>query len=79
MNSFDFLSGLVLAKSFLRHIDSLTKTIQAPYLTASEGQEVADLSCKTLGQVQNTEAFNHFWETVEILQREHGVDEACLP
>ena len=49
MNRFDFLFGLVFAESLLRHTDNLSKTLQAPYLTASEGQQVADLTCKTLG------------------------------
>ena len=79
MNKFDFLFGLVLAESLLRHTDNLSKTLQAPYLTASEGQQVADLTCRTLGRVRNTEAFNLFWEKVQVLQREYGVDEASLP
>ena len=35
MNRFNFLFGLVLAESLLRHTDNLSKTPQAPYLTYS--------------------------------------------
>ena len=79
MNRFDFLFGLVLAERLLQHTDNLSKTLQAPSLTASEGQKVADLTCKTLSRIQSTEAFDLFWEKVLILQREFGVNEASLP
>ena len=79
MNRFDFLFGLVLAESLLRHIDNVNKTLQTPSLTASEGQQVADLTCKTLSWLRNTEAFDFLWEKVQVLQREYGVDEASLP
>ena len=79
MNRFDFLFGLVLAERLLQHTDNLSKTLQAPSLTASEGQQVADLTCKALSRIRNTEAFDLFWEKVQVLQREYGVDEACLP
>ena len=45
MNRFDFLLGLVLAKKLLQHTNSLSKTLQTPLLTASEGQQVADFTC----------------------------------
>ena len=48
MNRFDFLFGLMLAERLLLHTDNLSKTLHAPSLTASEGQQVADLTCITL-------------------------------
>ena len=46
MKSFDFLFGLVLAESLLLHTDNPSKTLQAPYLTASEGQQLEHLAGK---------------------------------
>ena len=79
MSRFDFLFGLVLAERLLQHTDNLSKTLQAPSLTASEGQQVADLTCKALSRIRSTEAFDLFWEKVQVLQREYDVDEPSLP
>jgi len=79
MNRFDFLFGLVLGERLLQHTDNLSKILQAPSLTASEGQQVADLTRQTLCRIQTTEAFDHFWEKVQRLQREYIVDEPRLP
>lgn len=69
MNRFDFLFGLVLAERLLQHTDNLSKTLQAPSLTASECQQVADLTSKTLSRMRNSEAFDVFWEKVQVLQK----------
>ena len=79
MGKFTFLFGLVLAEKLLQHTDILSKTLQAPSLTASEGQKIADLTCKTLGRIRSTEAFDLFWERVQQLQSEFGVNNACFP
>ena len=60
MNRFDFLFGLVLAERLLQHTDNLSKTLQAPSLTASEAQQIAELTCKTLSRIRTTEAFDLF-------------------
>ena len=39
MNRFDFLFGLALGERLLKHIDNLSRTLQAPSLTASKVQE----------------------------------------
>ena len=79
MNRFDFLFGLVLAERLLQHTDNLSRTLQSPSLTESEGQQIADLTCKTLIQIRTTEAFDLFWEKVQVLQREYSVDEPSPP
>ena len=66
MRKFTFLFELVLAEKLLQHSDNLSKTLQAPSLTASEGQEIADLTCKTLSQIRSTEAFNLLWERLQL-------------
>ena len=79
MNTFDFLFGLVLAEKLFQHTDNLSKTLQAPLLTASEGQQVADFTCTSLGWIRNSEAFDLFWDRLQVLQKEYGMDEARLP
>ena len=70
MNRFDFLFRLMLAERLLQRTDNLSRTLQTPSLTASEGQQVADMTCKTLIRIITNEAFDLFWKKVQILQRE---------
>ena len=79
MSKFSFLFGLVLAEKLLQHTDNLSKTLQASSLTASEGQEMANLTCTTLSRMRSTEAYDLFWERILQLQKEFGINEACLP
>ena len=37
MSKFNFLFGLLLGERILKHTDNLSKTLQDPTLTASEG------------------------------------------
>ena len=69
----------MLAERLLQHTDNLSRTLPSPSLTASEGQQVADLTCKTLIRLRTTEAFDLFWEKVQVLQREYSVEEPSLP
>ena len=62
MNRFDFLFGLVLGERLLKHTDNLSRTLQAPSLTESEGQEIAELTCQTLLRITTNDAFDLFWE-----------------
>ena len=73
MNRFDFLFGLVLGERLLKHTDNLSRTLQLPTLTASEGQKVAELTCQTLLRIRTGDAFDLFWEKVQ------GLQEASLP
>ena len=63
----------------LKHTDNLSKMLQNPSLTASEGQQVAKLTCRTLEQIQTTESFDLFWQNLMLLQTEKGVNEPALP
>ena len=58
MGSFDFLFGLILGERLLKHTANLSSTLQNPLLTASEGQQIAQLTCATLRRIRTTEAFN---------------------
>ena len=77
--TFDYLFGLVLGERILKHTDNLSKTLQNPALTASEGQQVAELTCRTLEQIRTTDSFDLFWQNVMMLQQEEGVNEPVLP
>ena len=67
MNQFDFLFGLALVKWLLKHTDNLSWTLQAPSLTASEGQEIAELTCQTFLRINTNDTFDLFWEKVQAI------------
>ena len=48
MMKFDFLFGLVLGMFILPHTDNLSKTLQTHNLSAADGQNIPELTCKTL-------------------------------
>ena len=79
MNWFDFLFGLALGERLLKHTDNLSRTLQAPSLTASESQEIAELTHQTLLPIRANDAFDLFWEKVQAMQEEFSVEEASLP
>ena len=66
MITFTFLFGVELGETILRNADNLSKTLQHRVFSASEGQEVARMTVKTLESVRNEESFNLFWEKVEL-------------
>ena len=65
MRHFAFFFGLVLSEKILRHTDALSKTLQKPELSSSEGQEIARLTLKTLQSIRTESAFNAFFTFVE--------------
>lgn len=79
MKTFDYLFGMVLGERLLKHTDNLSKTLQNPSLTASEGQQIAQLTIETLQQIRTVEAFDLFWQNLLLLQEELEVNEPCLP
>ena len=62
MQSFDFFFGLVLGEKLLRITDNLSKTLQIKTFSASEGQEMAKMTKRTLKSMRSEENFNLFWE-----------------
>ena len=65
MKNFDFFFGVVLGKLILSHTDNLSKTLQHKEFSASEGQEVATLTIRTLESIRNEESFDLFWEKLD--------------
>ena len=53
MSTYDFVFGLAFGERILKHTDNLSKTLQHKELSATEGQEVADLSVRTLERMRN--------------------------
>ena len=79
MMKFDFLFGLVLGVCILSHTDNLSKTLQTPKLNAADGQNIAELTCKTLERIRTDDSFKLFWEKVLRFQQTLGVSEPSLP
>ena len=51
MIKFDFFYGLVLGVCTLFHTDNLRKTLKTPKLSVADGQNNAELTCKTLERI----------------------------
>ena len=79
MMKFDFLFGLVLGVCILSHTDNLSKTLQTPKLSAADGQNIAELTCKTLERIRTDDSFKLFWEKALRLQQTLGISEPSLP
>ena len=79
MTKFEFLLGVLLGVCILRHTDNLSKTLQTPRLSASDGQNVAELTCKTLDKMHTDDYFQLFWANALRYQYEFGVNEPELP
>lgn len=79
MNTLRFHFGVELGEMILMHTDNLSKTLQHKDFSASEGQEIARLTIRTLETLRNEDSFNLFWEKLKI----HGVtfedDDPILP
>ena len=45
---FQYFFGVLLGELLLKHSDNLSKTLQSPKLSASEGQRITAMTVKTL-------------------------------
>ena len=79
MEQFSFLFGLLLSQIIFQHADNLSRTLQSQSVSASEGQQVAEMVVKTLETLRNEQSYNMFWEKVNKASREYGTDEPKLP
>ena len=79
MKNFDFFFGVVLGILILSHTDNLSKTLQHKEFSASEGQEVAELTVKTLESIRNEESFDAFWEKLEKDKELLEVNDPIVP
>jgi len=68
-----FWSSFTVGERILKYTDNLSKTLQSPSLSASDSQEIAELTCKTLASIRNDEAFDLFWENLQLQQNHMGI------
>ena len=79
MTSFDFFFGLMLGEILLNHCDNFSKTLQNPYLSAAEGQTVANMTKRTLATLLAEDNVKLLWEKVRRMAAEVNVNDPQLP
>ena len=79
MTYFDFFFGLVLGEILLNHCDNLSKTLQNPRLSTTEGQTVANMTKRNLATLRAEDKFKLFWEMVRKMAVEVDVNDPQLP
>ena len=58
--NFRYFFGMLLGEIILKHSDNLSKTLQSPKLSASEGQQIATMTVKTLQSLRTDSNFDLF-------------------
>ena len=71
--------GVLLEELILKHSDNLSKTLQSPKLSASEGQRIATMTVKTLQSLRTDSNFDLFWRKAEIARQKLDVNDPELP
>jgi hypothetical protein len=79
MSTFEYLFGAMLGELLLKHTDNLSKDLQNPKLSSSEGQHLAELTRKTLSSIRMDDAFDLFWSKVISTQNMLEVNDPVLP
>lgn len=77
--NFRYFFGVLLGELILKHSDNLSKTLQSPKLSASEGQRIATMTVKTLQSLRSDSNFDLFWRKAEITRQKLDVNEPELP
>ena len=67
--TFQYFYGVFLGELILKHSDNLSKTLQSPKLSASEGQHIAEMTVRTLQTLRNDTNFDLFWVKVETIRK----------
>ena len=78
MHTFEFFIGVVIGER-LKHTDNLSRPFQHKDVSATEGQEVANLSVKTLQCMRDESTCNLFWAMVQQLASKYDIREPSLP
>ena len=65
MKRFDYFFGVLLGEVILSHSDNLSRTLQKRDISAAEGQEIAELTVKTLESIRSDIKFELFWKKAE--------------
>lgn len=67
----------MLGELVLKHTNNLSKALQNPKLCSSEGQQLAELTCKTLSSIRTD--FDLFWSKVISIQNNLEVNDPVFP
>ena len=79
MHTFKYFFGVHLEQLILGHSDNLSKTLQRRDISAAEGQQVTEMTVKTLLSIRSDEKFNLFWQNIISLAESLDVSEPRLP
>lgn len=79
MKSFNFFFGVMLGEMLLRHSDNRSKSLQAPHMSAAEGQTVSSMTVTTLQKVRVEHMFSLFWSKVTKMAGDLGIQEPVVP
>ena len=79
MESYKYLYGVMLGLLILKHSDNLSRSLQKTDISASEGQEIASFTVKTLKLMRNEEHFRLFWLKVTQSAEKLNIQDAFLP
>ncbi len=77
--TFRYFFGVHLGELILQHTDNLSRTLQSPEMSASEGANVAAMAVATLETIRSDAGFDAFWEIVMLHKRDVDIDEPELP
>ena len=79
METFNFYYGIQVACLILKMTDNLSKTLQHSYISASEGQEVAQGTIKTLENMRSDSDWEMFWKRLCQETNKLGLPKPSLP
>lgn len=78
MRSLDFF-GVSLGELLLKHSDNLSKTLQSSSMSAAAGQDIADMTVRTLQSIRSDEIFLLFWKIISHQASDLDIDEPVIP
>ena len=79
VKTFQFFYGAVLGEKLLRHTDNLSKTLQHNQISAAEGQQLAQMTVRTLKTLCSEQAYDLFWFEVNKKAENLNIPEPELP
>lgn len=75
---FEYIFGINTLQILLRHSDKLSKTLQSPKITASNGQKLINLTVKTLISLCSYTLFNNPWKKLKKEANTVSIEEPSL-
>ena len=79
MLKFNIWFGLKLSERILKITDNLSMTLQKQTLSASQGNDIAQLTITTLKCMRTAESFKQFFDLLTILRPQYNVESPVLP